>query len=160
MHKLIIISLILLAGCGQKWCLSRFPPQVIKETETVTKIVYRDTTIYVHIDADTVYQEKIVYKTPEGYQTSLSELHTQFAWSSAQVVNGTLKHSLFQKETEIERVIKNAVRENSTHTVVTETKIHEVPYVTWWHKTTSRFTIVVLILIFGYLGFRYVYKKL
>ena len=154
---LIILIAVLFTGCiTQKKCLRKFPPQIITEKEVITEIIYRDTTIYVHIPADTVYAENIIFKTPDGWQTELSVLDQTYAKSSAQVVNGILKHGLFQKETYIEQLIKDAVRENSTHTIEYKTEINEVPYIPAWHKFSSRFTIVVLLLLFLYILFRFV----
>ena len=158
-YLLLILTVVIFSSCmTQKRCAERFPPQIVKETETITEIVYRDTTVYVQIPADTVKltDTMYVYLTPEGHQTRLSELHTELSFSTAQVVDGRLRHELFQKETEIERVIRNAIKENSTHTTTTVDVIHEVPYVTWWHKTASRFTIFILLSGFGLLVFRLV----
>ena len=125
-----IIAIILLSGCAtQRRCAKKFPPSesVKVVTEKVTK--YRDTTIYVYLPADTIYSEKIIYETPDGWQTEKSTLDMNYSYSTAQVVNGTLKHYLYQKETEIERVIKNAVREQSTHTVEDRVEIHREKYI-------------------------------
>jgi hypothetical protein len=156
-YILLILPLFLFASCvTQKRCAQKFPPQIITKTETITETVYRDTTIYVHIPADTIYSEKVIFKSPEGWQTELSVLDQTYAKSTAQVVNGTLKHELFQKQTEIERVISNAIKENSTHTVDTIVKIHEVPYIPAWHKFASKFTIIVLVLLFALGLFKFV----
>lgn len=52
-----------------------------------------------------------------------------YSYSTAQVINGTLKHELFQKESYIDQVIKNAVKENSTHTTEVKVETHEVRYI-------------------------------
>ena len=158
-YLIIILSIAVLSGCAtQRRCARKFPPQIITEKEVITEIVYRDTTILVHIPADTVYAEKVVFKTPEGYQTDLSVLHTTYAKSTAQVLKGVLLHELFQKDTEIERVIKNAIKEHSTHTTDTVTKIHEVPYVTPWHNFTVRFFWVAIAFGLVYILLRFLRK--
>ena len=129
---ILLTAVILLSGCAtQRRCARKFPPQVKTEIKTEVETVYRDTTIYVYVPADTITLTDTiqVYVTPEGYQTRLSELHTDLAFSTAQVVDGSLRHDLMQKETEIERVIKNAVKEQSTHTVEKEVETHEVRYI-------------------------------
>ena len=156
-YLLFILVAVLFSSClTQRRCAEKFPPQIVTETETVKEIVYRDTTIYIHVPADTVYltDTMYIYVTSQGYQTRLSELHTDLSWSTAQVVDGRLRHEIFQKEMEIERVIKNAIQDNSTNTVTTVVKTHEIPYVTKWHQFASIFTIIVLTLFFGYIVFR------
>lgn len=144
----IILLVIVASSCAtQKRCARKFPPQIKTEIKTVTEIVYKDTTIYVHIPGDTVTKEVIVYVTEDGSNSELSELHTEFAWSTAQVVNGILRHELFQKETEIERVIKNAVREQSTHTVEDRVEIHREKYIPSAYKYS--FWLVLGLVVLG-----------
>ena len=156
-YLLLILTVVMFSSCvTKKRCAEKFPPQIITEIKTVTETVYRDTTIYIHVPPDTIYAKKVIFKTPEGWQTELSVLDQTYAKSSAQVVNGILKHGLFQKETYIEQLIKDAVRENSTHTVEYKTEINEVPYIPAWHKFASWFTIINLLLLFLYFVFRFV----
>ena len=148
---LVILIAVLFTGCiTQKKCLRKFPPQIITEKEVITEIIYRDTTIYVHIPADTVYAENIIFKTPDGWQTELSVLHAEYAKSSAQVVNGTLKHELLQKESELERVIANAVKEQSTHTTEKVVEVHREKYV----PDIFKYSLVLSIVFIGYILFR------
>jgi hypothetical protein len=155
-YLIIILNLAVLSGCNVKrWCYNRYPPVETIVTETKYDTIWRDTTIFVHIPADTVYAEKVVFKTPEGYQTDLSVLHTTYAKSTAQVLKGVLLHELFQKETEIEKTIKDAIKEHSTHTVDTIEKVYEVPYVTPWHNFTVRFFWIAMIFISVYLLLRF-----
>ena len=129
-YLLLILTVVIFSSCvTQKRCAQKFPPQVKVVTETVTETIYRDTTIYVHIKADTVYSEKIIYETPDGWQTEKSTLDMLYSYSTAQVINGTLKHELFQKESYIDQVIKNAIKENSTNTIETIVETHEVRYI-------------------------------
>lgn len=155
MRLIIFILLVFTASsCSmQKWCAERYPPQVITETKVETEVKWRDTTIYVTLPADTVIQEKevIVYKTPEGYQTDVSELTTQFAYSAAQVINGRLTHELHQKEAELEQTIKNAIKEQSTHTVKERVEVYEVIVNNFWTRLYRWFFWITLALGGGFI---------
>ena len=166
-YLLLILTVVMFSSClTQKRCAERFPPQIVTKTETITEIVYRDTTIYVPIPGETVYDSiPVPIPCPDLPEFDLSKYvmskETQFAkaeaWLTFSLEAGLQMHLLLeQKEQEIEHTIENAIRENSTHTTTTVDVIHEVPYVTWWHKTASRFTIFILLSGFGLLVFRLV----
>jgi hypothetical protein len=145
-----ILLAFLFIGCvTQKRCNKKFPPETKTEIKIVEKEIIRDTTIYVYLQADTVFQKDTitVYETPSGYQTVLSRIDLNYSYSTAQVINGRLDHKLFQKETLIEQTIKNAIKENSTHTVEKIETVREVVYASKWHKFTSRFTLVAFAII-------------
>jgi hypothetical protein len=132
--KYLIILLVLFSSCvTQKRCDSRFPP-IIKDSiirETVT--IYRDTTVYVQIKADTVHDTTTVYLDKGGLiQSDISFMNTRFATSKAYVLNSKLYHSLFQLEDSIAKTIANAIKNSSTNTVETVTIIEKVNELTGW----------------------------
>ncbi len=154
-YLVIILSILLLSGCNAKrWCSKRFPPETKTEIKIVEKEVIRDTTVYVYLQADTVFQKDTitVYETPDGYQTTLSMLDLEYSYSTAQVINGRLDHKLFQKETLIEQTIKNAIKENSTHTVIETTEVREVVKDNFWTRLYRIYFWSTIALIAGYVA--------
>ena len=97
------------ACATQERCNERYPPKVTEVTKTVT--VYRDTTVYVYIHADTVHDTKTVYIDRGGLiQSDHSMLNTRFARSTAYVKDSKLFHDLTQLDDSIASVIHNATR--------------------------------------------------
>ncbi len=116
--------LFLTASCiTQEKCNRLYPPQII----TNTVIEYRDTVVKVFVPGETVYQKDTVFVYVDketGQLTSKpSNLKTQLATSYAQVINGVLKHNLIQQDKELDVLIKNAIKEHSTHEVKIEEKV-------------------------------------
>lgn len=138
MRTLLTISaLLILSGCAtQRRCAEKWPPQTNYITET--KIIHRDTTIYITIPADTVYRTDTVKVGADGLiNYPVQRLDVRFAWSKVWIENSRLHHELKQKESVIAETIKGAVKEVE---VVTEvTKLVEVERrLTWWQMTLIR----------------------
>jgi len=139
-----IVMITMLAGCvTQERCLQRYPPEVKEITKLVTetKIVTRDTTIYVTMPAEVVVMtDTVVLDQGTGLINSkLSRLETSLAWSTAQIINSRLRHELYQKDTTIEHRLQNAIREvDRLEKELTErTTAVEVPRrLTWWQRLT------------------------
>jgi hypothetical protein len=137
MKKLIIFLLLVigLLGCNMKrYCAKNYPPVV--NTETVTEIQRRDTTIYVQIPGDTVTLPKEVIVEVEKetglINLPLQRLDVDFAWATVRINNSVLDFNLYQKEKELQLTIEKAISESTTK----EIKNVEVPvyYNTWWDK--------------------------
>jgi hypothetical protein len=112
--------------------------------------VYRDTIITIHLPGekitspgDTVYIDRIT-KLPNSRR---STLNTSIASSWAQVVDGKLLHELQQKDTVLERIIANAIREHSTHTVKEVVREKVVYKVRWWQVPLMWIGAVALLLL-------------
>ena len=83
--------------------------------ETVTKTVYRDTTIYIHIPGAIVVDSIPVYihvgsDGQVNISTPVNTLETSMAISRAWVENGKLKHELVQRDSVLKANIDNAIR--------------------------------------------------
>jgi hypothetical protein len=120
---------------------------VVKET-----VVYRDTTIYVQIPADTVFKtDTVSVDLKTGLiNYPLQRLDVEYAYSTVSIINSRLQHHLFQKDTRIEQTIKDALKDAQT---VTEVKIKE-PYPvyfepSWWQQTLMKMGYAFMILVLG-----------
>ena len=79
-------------------------------TNTVTEIIYRDTTIYVKVPGKTVIKEIPVYIEKGISNSELSVLNVDFARSYARVVGSRLEHELTQTDTLLLFKLKNALK--------------------------------------------------
>lgn len=148
---LIFISLLLLSSCvTERRCARMYPPQERVDSVYLQTVVYRDTTIFVHLPGDTI-RDTIHVEVVNGLiQSQRSQLETQLALSWAQVVDGMLLHELQQKDTTIARIIEQAIREASTETVVTKEVVHKVYELTnwqWLQLWAGRIALLLLILL-------------
>ena len=111
---LAVIVALLLTGCvTERACQRKFPPQVKDSVRIEVVERVRDTTIYIQIPADTVYRVDTVVVRNGLPESQPSYLSTDYATSFAQVRAGRLLHELKQKDSVIERVIDDAVKESS-----------------------------------------------
>jgi len=152
-YIITIIGMLLLSGCvTERACQRKFPPQIITVDSIIqtTETIYRDTTIFVQLPADTV-RDTVEVAVLNGISNSRPSIHeTDLAWSKAQVINGKLFHELIQKDSVLARVIENAIRESSTNTQETKiiTKVVKENYITgwqWFQIWTGRILAVLLI---------------
>jgi len=158
--KYFLLILILLPACSLKqWCYDRYPPQekVIVERDTIMK----DTTIYIHVPGD-VQIDTVEVTIPVAPDIDVSQYEirgeTQFAraraWLELKDAELMMYLKLEQKEQMIEKVIEDAVQERSTHTTKVITVIREVKHTPLIYRIALWFSVVVLILIIGYLGLK------
>jgi hypothetical protein len=119
--KLLYIFLVsvALAGCN---CYKRIPITIKDSTSTITTIVQRDTTIMVHLPGQVV-RDTVFF---DSTRRAISELNTYLARSRVQVVDGSLIHELMQHDTVLQRLISNAIREQTTTTDRTRVETVEV----------------------------------
>lgn len=88
-----------------------------------TVSVYRDTTIFVRLPGETVYDSiKVPYAL--NFSTPVNILETKYALSKAWIENSLLRHTLVQKQSEIPATIAGAIQ----NTVSTKERIIKVPY--------------------------------
>lgn len=154
----MMLVLITLSSCiTQRKCFNKFPPpppSIEKVVETVT--VFKDTTVYVSIPADTIYQTDTVFINKDGLVNyPLARIDVEYAWSTIQIKNNRVFHYLYQKETEIAKTIQDAIKESTTSEVTVIREPYEVPMpVSWWNQTMIKGGYVLLgiiILLFGFL---------
>ena len=111
---ILIIGILLSGCCTQKRCLTKYPPETIIERSD--SIVFRDTIIYKDrvirdtIQADTVFREKTI-KIPESVIILPVEAENKYARAKSWIENRKLKLQLETKSQVIERIIKNAEKQ-------------------------------------------------
>ncbi len=127
MKLYILIILTFLTSCAtRKMCDRKFPAGVNTTVNTVT--VIRDTTIYIEIPGDTVFQSVPVV---EG---EVSKLNTPLALSYAWVVGGKLNHRLVQKDTVVPSTVKGALKTSIKEAQVQEVKTRIEFRLTSWQQ--------------------------
>lgn len=131
--------------------------------ETVTNTIYRDTTIKIYIPGetktDTIYVDVSWMQDGTVKITSKkSVLNTSLAYSEAQIVNGVLKHTIVQKDSVYNYLVKNAIKiyDSMTRDKTVSVIIKKVEKeLTWWQKfrmhtgDVAWFLIALSLLIFG-----------
>jgi hypothetical protein len=153
-YIIIIVLIISLGACTTKRkCNRLFPPETKVEVITTTKVVTRDTTIYVTLPKEVISNTDTVYVDLAGFVNSrVSRLETSLAVSTAQIINNRLHHNLIQRDTTIETRLKDALREIETlkETTTKEVRIEEVNVLRWWQKMLMYTGILSLVLVLVY----------
>lgn len=156
--SICFLVIILISGCAtQKRCEQKFPPQIVRTDSVITKTqtIYRDTTIFVYLPGDTVYDTVHVILR-DGIANSRASIHeSDLAWSKAQVVDGVLIHELRMKDTALAVMIENAIRESATLTEKStgETRIVKENYLTGWQWVQIYFARIAALLLGLFIGF-------
>ena len=149
---LLFLALLFLGSCiTEKKCWKRYPPKVVVKDSIVYKtkeiiihdtlVIYGDTVI----STDTVYLDKLTGLITSNKISS----ETEYAKAWAQVINSKLFLELIQKDTAIERLIKQSIQYKEVYSTKTvEIKVWEVH---WYDKVarvvTGIFILAVLVLI-------------
>jgi len=126
----------------------------------VTKIVYRDSLIYVHIPGEFV-NESVLVPVADSISTEVSILKTKYAISKAWIQNSQLQHILEQVKSDIGQTVKGSNKE----TVINKEKIIKVPYpvekpvkipLSWWQKFFLWSGVIAcgLVVVFAIYSFR------
>ena len=111
---LILLLVSFFASCNmQKYCSSRFPPTASTNDSIsfIEKVVYRDTTIYLTMKGETVFDTVYIDTVSNTAQSYLS---TDFSKSFAFWDGQRLIHELMQKDSSIALALSNAIKEHST----------------------------------------------
>lgn len=143
MKKIVYISIIVLFGSciSQEKCLQRFPPEV--QTETVTKVEYRDTTIH----GGTV--EKVI--TKDSLILLPGEIRTYIDTSGSAELRfyrnqyGDLVAECTAKDKTIEK-LSQRITESKTEVI----QLPPERFIPWWCKA--------LITVFGILALPTIFK--
>ena len=117
--KCAIFALILIvfsSGCiTQKKCLKKFPASVdtVKIVITKDSIIYRDTTILIHLPGATVTDTVIIPcpPPPPAYVPDTARAETSLAVAKAWWKHPNIVLQLIQKDTTIERRLDSAIME-------------------------------------------------
>lgn len=150
---IIIISLFFLSCSLEKKCLKKYPlppPSVV--VETIEKIVYKDTTIYIYIPPDTVYHTDTILIKNGKVNYPFQRLDVDYAYSTFQIQNNKLDFRLFQKDVAIAQTIEKALKESSR----IEKEVIKEPYpvaakITWWQQTMISLGYVLFIFIVSFI---------
>ena len=172
MKTLIIISILLLSvscmtvkrverNCDLFMTVCEVPVKVETEilTNTITKIEYRDTTIYVYLPGKVIERKVPVYITKGIVNSDLSVLVTPLARSTARVFNSELEHDLIQTDTTLQLEVQNALKTIKIQEKQIETLKEKYVVTLYENKPFARFAIkwfigsVILILAFLTLAF-------
>jgi hypothetical protein len=152
------LCILLLQSCiTKKACNRKFPQNTNTVTNTVT--LYRDTIIYINLPGQTVTSPGDTVYIDRFTNLATSEksfLHTSLAISTAQVIGGILKHNLIQKDTTLQRLIADAVKLQSTHSVTEKQIVREVNVLFWWQKILMwiGFSALLYFLLRIYISYR------
>lgn len=146
-----LILLIALSGCiTRQACNRKFPPEETDSVRVITRTLttIRDTTVYVQIPGDTVFES-----LPVKDGNELSKLQTSLAISAAWIKDGKLNHRLEQKDTAVASTIKGALKTSrqleSKNEVTTKTEyINRLTGWQWFQIYLGRiFAVIFLLLI-------------
>jgi hypothetical protein len=112
MRLLLSVLLVLfLTSCSmQKYCNNRFPPATKDSIRYVEKIVYRDTTVHVYFQGDTI-RDTVYLDTVSN--TARSFHSTALASSFAFWDGHRLLHELVQKDSTLAILLANAIKDHS-----------------------------------------------
>src|SRR5574343_491870 len=120
------------------------PATTVTDTKMIERV--RDTTIFVLVPADTVYQVDSVQIGANGLVNfPVQRLDVDFAFSLVSIENSKLKHILQQKEKVIAETIAAAIKEN----VTIEKEVIREPYpvaypLTWWQQLKMKLGILFI----------------
>lgn len=148
-----ILIIITLSGCAtRKACMKKFPmPPATTVTETKIIERVRDTTIFVKIPADTVFQVDSVLIGSDGLiNYPVQRLDVDFAFSLVSIENSKLKHILQQKDKVIAETIAAAIKESATIEKEIIREPHPVAYpLTWWQQLKMKLGILFIFTMLG-----------
>ena len=146
MKKLLILLLIVLAGCSPQRKFQRLTdryPSLLPKPETTivttikTEIEYRDTTINYTLPTKTVYDTTYIEVTKEGKMWSDSAyVESNYAQSWAWVKSRQLFLTIADKDTTLALKLENAVKESNHWKNMYEKQIQIIPerYIPKWIK--------------------------
>ncbi len=166
---LLVLCVVLSSACkGSKDLVTDGGSSSQHSDSTYTVIKERIVTIH---DTATIF---IPVETTSSVGQQNSHLETSMATSDAYVDStGILRHTLQNKEQEIQVPIEvNAKVNDSTHFeshIEVDTIFREVPYpvekivekpLSWFQKTLMYSGVVFLLLVFGYVAYRIIRKRI
>ena len=157
---------VLSIGCSRRWCDTHFPPSVDSVYKVITKdsIIYRDTTIFIHLPGEVVIDSVVIPCPDPGpayipkkvcAETSLASACAWFSWP-------VIKIELVQKDTTIQKRLDNALKESYFWKSEYE-RINVTPqpqrYVPGFFKFCTFAFIGIVLAALGYITFRVFLKR-
>lgn len=135
------------------YCSRKFPPHQsnIDSISYISKVVLRDTTIFIYIPSDSIFDTIFQDTLSESFKSVLSlSFSSSFAfWDGFKLI-----HNLTQKDTLIETLLKNAINEHSTITYKDQVIIKTVQtnsLTKWQNFQISAAWILLIILLLNLL---------
>lgn len=116
MNKTLTFILLLLSSCvTQKRCMERFPPvnDTLRIIEVRDTIIFRDTTILIHLPGE-ILIDSVLIPCPEPagpFIPDTARAETSLAVAIAWWKYPAIRLRLVQKDTTIERRLRDAIRE-------------------------------------------------
>ena len=163
--KTIILFLIcfFLASCvTQKKCTRKFPPvtEIIIKDSIREVTIYRDTTIYINLPADTVYKKDTIIIKNGYFYIAPMYAETNLATAKAWISHNKLSLMLADKDTTLEVRLENALKTSQIweFKYKNEKQTVQVKYVPKFWKVTGWIGIISVILIIMYIVTRFYFK--
>jgi hypothetical protein len=134
-------------------------PKTQDSTITTSQVIIKDTTIYVPVPGQSVHDSIQVIITKGLMNSPVSLLETTYSRSKAWVENGTLKHTLDQRPSNIPVILPGAIHTTTSNTV----QAIKVPYyidhpiskpLHWWQKLFIWTGVITWWIGVGYVAFR------
>lgn len=142
MIALAFVCVALFISCAtQRRCLAKWPP--VSKSDTVKLITYRDTTVYLHLPADTI-RDSVDVPVPVELKTKPVTVVSEYAKATAWIANGKLKLQLSMNDTLIAYKIDSAIVANTKTITVTNEHIVREKYIPKFYKIIL-FTIIGIV---------------
>lgn len=157
--KFVLIVSIAAAFFGscvtQRRCLEKFPPETTVQIRD--SIAYRDTTIYIPIQADTVRDSIPVecHETtpgspaPKPKNTKPVMVKNRWSTAVAWIENGKLKLDLMTNDTTLAFVIDSAVSERVKQITINQQFVKPEKYIPKFYKIALWMLVIVFVLAVG-----------
>lgn len=156
MRKLaIVIALFLLtlSSCiSEKKCQRRYPPIIRDSIEVKETIEYRDRVVLDTIEGDTILWSEAWVE----FDTMVIE--NQYSIAKLRRINDKLSVELIQKDTILQRTLKQAEVLKNSSRVEVKTIIQKEKYIPWFYMFTKWYFIISFVLLIIYLIFLAVKK--
>jgi len=114
--KYLIFFVLAFASCAtQKRCGMKFPlpdPEVIVRDSIREKTILRDTTIYIHLSADTVFSSDTLYIKGKTVSINPVTVQSRLAKARAWIDSNSLHLMLTDNDTTIETRLSSAIKES------------------------------------------------
>ena len=145
---LALTWLVLLASCvTQRRCMEKYPPVPV-DTVTVENTVYKDTTFYVQLPADTLRDtvELVLPCPPPPDFVKVATVENRFAKATAKIVRGRLTVELMIKDAVLEKHIDSLAVARTKTVTITNNVVIEKKVIPPFYKACLYVSIAFFIL--------------
>ena len=145
---IVFVLLAFFVSCAtQRRCLEKFP--IVESTIVKDSIVYRDTTLFVQLPADTVtdsIQVVLPCPQPPAFKTPKVRTSTRYASAEAWLAGDHLKVRLMLNDTLIAFVVDSAVAEKMKTVTITQAQTVREKFIPLIYKVALFVSIGFLVL--------------